>query len=112
MCVCVCVCARARARTRALVYAFRIVATDNILRFINTSIIDYYFSVSKQWYGCQCSGFLTRARMLMHAIAHAGCTQTVRESAPEVDSGRKIPCRTGDSNPRQYCAELFSRTLY
>ena len=27
-----------------------------------------------------------------------------RESALEVDSGRNIPCRTGDSNPRQYCA--------
>ena len=26
--------------------------------------------------------------------------------------GRKIPCRIGDSNPRQYCAWLFSRTLY
>ena len=26
-------------------------------------------------------------------------------------SGRKITCRTGDSNPRQYCAWLFSRTL-
>ena len=41
------------------------------------------------------------------------CTDTVRESALEVDSGRKkIPRRTGDSNPRQYCAWLFSRTLY
>ena len=75
----------------------------------------------------------------MHAIAHRGCTDTVRESALEVDSiifktslfyrlslicslasedikqkdrivvsGRKIPCRTRDSNPRQYCARLFS----
>ena len=31
--------------------------------------------------------------MLMHAIAHGGCTDTVRQSALEVDSGRKIPCR-------------------
>ena len=30
------------------------------------------------------------------------CTDTVRESALKVDSGRKIPCRTRDSNPRQY----------
>ena len=45
-------------------------------------------------------------------VAHEGCTDTVREPALEVDSGRKIPCRTGDSNPRQYCAWLFSRTLY
>ena len=27
--------------------------------------------------------------MLMHAIAHGRCTDTVRESAPKVDSGRK-----------------------
>ena len=40
--------------------------------------------------------------MLMIVIAHGGCTDTVRASALKVDSGRKIPCRTGDSNPRQY----------
>ena len=44
--------------------------------------------------------------------AHVSCTDTVRESALEVDSGRKIPCRTGDWNPRQYSAWHFSRTLY
>ena len=27
--------------------------------------------------------------LLMHAIAHGGCTDTVRESAPEVDSRRR-----------------------
>ena len=43
---------------------------------------------------------------------HRGCTDTTRKSALEVDSGRKISCRTGDSNPRQYCAWLFSQTLY
>ena len=37
-----------------------------------------------------------------------GCTDTVKEPALEADSGRKIPCRTGDSNPRRYC----TRTLY
>ena len=26
------------------------------------------------------------------------CTDTVRESSLKVDSGRKIPCRTGESN--------------
>ena len=30
-----------------------------------------------------------------------GCTDTVRESALKVDSGRKIPRRTGDSNLRR-----------
>ena len=35
------------------------------------------------------------------------------ESALRADSWRKIPCRTRDSNPRQYWAWwLFSRTLY
>ena len=36
-----------------------------------------YFCLSKQWHGCQCLGFLTWAQMLMHAIAHGGCTDTV-----------------------------------
>ena len=53
-----------------------------------------------------------RIMMLMHVIAHGGCTDTVRESASEADSGRKIPCRTRDSNPLQYCARFFSPTLY
>ena len=62
-------------------------------------------------YGRQCLGFLTFQQMLMHAIAHCGCRDTVRESVLE-GSARNIPCRTWDSNPRQYCAWLFSGTLY
>ena len=50
--------------------------------------------------------------MSMHAIAHGGYPDTVRESALEVDSGSKMRCRTRDSNPSQYCSWLFSRTLY
>ena len=47
------------------------------------------------------TGSLTCAQMLMHAIAH-GCVRTrVRESALKVDSGRKVPCRTGESKLRQ-----------
>ena len=38
-----------------------------------------------------------------------GYTDTVRESALTVDSGRKIPCRTGESNLRQRRA---GTTLY
>ena len=30
-----------------------------------------------------------------------GCRDTVRESALNVDPGKKIPCRTGESNLRQ-----------
>ena len=54
-----------------------------------------HFPVSKQSYGCQCWGFLTCAQMLMHVITHGGCTETVRESALEAVSGRKIACRSG-----------------
>ena len=43
----------------------------------------------------------------MHAIAHGGYTDTVRESALKVDSGRKIPYRTGESNLRQQRAGLM-----
>ena len=57
-------------------------------------------------------GCLTCAQVLMPAIAQGSCTDTVRESALRVDSRRKIPCRTGDSNPRQHCVWLFSRTHY
>ena len=45
-------------------------------------------------------------------FTHRVCRNTVRESALEVDSGGEIPCCTRDSNPHQYCAWLFSRTLY
>ena len=45
-----------------------------------------YPRVSKQWYGCQCLGFLTCTQMLRHAIAHVGCTDTVRGSALEVET--------------------------
>ena len=34
----------------------------------------------------------------MHAIALRGCADTVRESALKVDSRRKIPCGSGESN--------------
>ena len=40
------------------------------------------------------------AQMLMHLIAHGGGRggRTPKESALNVDSGKKIPCRTGESN--------------
>ena len=45
----------------------------------------------------------------MLAIAHEGCTDTVREFTLKVDSERKISCRTGESNLPQRRA---SPTLY
>ena len=47
------------------------------------------------------TGSLTCAQMLMHAIAHWDVRTHVSESALKVDSGRKIPRRTGESNLRQ-----------
>ena len=38
-----------------------------------------------------------------------GCTDYIREPALKVDSGRKIPCRTGESNLNEWPANL---TLY
>ena len=52
--------------------------------------------VSKQGHGDQCLVLLTPAQMLMHAV-HTGAVRTPGESALEVNSRRKIPCRTGDS---------------
>ena len=47
------------------------------------------------------TGFLTCAQMLIHAIAHGGVRTHVKESALKVDSGRKIPRDTGESNLRE-----------
>ena len=47
------------------------------------------------------TGSLTRAQTLMHTIENGGVRTHVRESALKVDCGRKIPCRTGESNQRQ-----------
>ena len=49
--------------------------------------------------------------MLTRATAHGGCTDITGEPALGADSRGKIPCRTWDSNPCQYCAWLFSQTL-
>ena len=55
-------------------------------------------------YGCQCEWFLACAQMLMHAIAHGGCTNTVRESALNVDS-----CNNNNNNNKS-CGAPGSRT--
>ena len=47
------------------------------------------------------TGSLMCSQMLMHAIAQGGVRSHVRESALKVDSGRKIPCGTRESNLRQ-----------
>ena len=48
------------------------------------------------------TGSLTCAQMLISIRLHTGGVRThVRESALKNDCGRKIPCRTGESNRRQ-----------
>ena len=70
-----------------------------------------YFRLSQQRCICKCLGFLTCVQTLTHAIAHGGCTDTVRESALVVDCVRKIFCCTGDLNLHQYCAWLFELSI-
>ena len=70
------------------------------------------FCVSKPWCGCQCLGFLTCAQMLMHATAHGGCMNIVRESVLKANLEWKIPYHIGRLNPWQYCTWLFSPMLY
>ena len=67
--------------------------------------------MSKQWYSCQCMGFLTRAPILIHAVAHRGCMDTVRESALELDWG-KNPLLHHALKPYLYGTRFFSWTLY
>ena len=60
-------------------------------------------------------GFPMCAQTLMHAIAHSDCTRlmhTVREHPMKVDTGRKIPCCTEESNLHQCCSWLFSPRHY
>ena len=58
---------------------------------------------------CVYNAIIARAQMFMHAIAHGCCRDIVRESALNVESGRKIPCRTGELNLPQLHA---GPTLY
>ena len=44
------------------------------------------------------TGSLMCTQMCMYVTAHGGCTDTAKESALKDDSGRKISCRTGQSN--------------
>ena len=53
------------------------------------------------------------AQMVMHAIAHGGCTDTVRGSALEADSGRKIVfAAPGTRTLLNITPGFFSQTLY
>ena len=44
-------------------------------------------------------------------VGGGGYANTIKASPVEIDSGRKIPCRAGDSNTRKYCAWLFCGTI-
>ena len=68
--------------------------------------------MSKQRYSCQCLGFFKLAPILMHAVAHRGCTDTVRESTLEVDRGEKSFAAPCTQNPISMATRLFSRMFY
>ena len=71
------------------------------------------FSFTKQRCGCQCFRSLTCTKMLMHAIAHKGCTDIVGESGLKVDSGIKIPCGTREWNqPQQHAGPTLYQLSY
>ena len=53
------------------------------------------------------------AQVLMNAIEHEGVRRHFRESALKVDSGRKIPCHTGESNlPQRHAGPTFYQLCY
>ena len=66
-----------------------------------------YFRVSRQWYGCQYLGFLTGAQMLLHAIVHRGCTDSLSLHWRLTPGEKSL-----DSNPCQHCTWLFSQMLH
>ena len=123
VCVCVCVCARARARAYARVCGCVYVYNCTVpLGFLPWEFRVAFPGESQQrqshvtrptvYAGCfsvsiidrtltWTTGSLTCAQMSVHVITHGGVRTYVRESALKVDSGRTIPCRTGESNLRQ-----------
>ena len=56
-------------------------------------------------------GIVTCGQMFIHATVHGGCTDTITESAMNVDWEKKN-CRTGESNQCQYCPWRFGPTLH
>ena len=71
-------------------------------RTVQPTVHAGYFSVSIiYWTLTWTTGSLICAQILMHGIAHGGVWDTLRKSALKVDSGRKIPCLTGESNLRR-----------
>ena len=71
---------------------------------ISVSVCAVFLCIQTKWYSYQCfSFFLMCSQILVHAIVHGGCTNTVRESAPIVDPGKRVPSHAGESNLSQYC---------
>ena len=53
------------------------------------------------------TGSLSCTQIINACDCTGGCTDTERESALKVDSGKKIPCRTVQSNLCQWCDSLM-----
>ena len=71
---------------------------------IPASVSSIFSCVSKQCYSCQYAH--TDADACHRSL---GNTSAVRQSALKMDSGRKVPCHTRESNWRQPCAWPFSQ---
>ena len=71
---------------------------------IPASVSSFFSCVSKQCYNCQYAH--TDADACHRSL---GNTSAVRQSALKMDSGRKVPCHTRESNWRQHCAWPFSQ---
>ena len=77
-----------------------------LLFFVNTSFISLqkygspYLAVYPNKGMTNNAWSLTCAQLVMHTIAHEGCTESWKKSAVKVDWEKKkrIPCRTGESN--------------
>jgi len=66
----------------------------------------------KKWCSCQGLGLLTCPQLLIHTIPNRGCTNTTRESALKVDSGRKIPLLCfGIKSTSVWCLAFRSNAL-
>ena len=71
--------------------------------------------------GCRNGGMADRVwvfdiccvyHMLMDVIGHGHRTNTIRESALKVDSGKKVPCGIREWNWLEDCTWLFDLVLY
>ena len=65
------------------------------------------FSVSKQWYGCQCLGIVNMCNMLMHVIAHRGCAEKIPATPGHQTCIGILPSFRSDALPTEISCPAF-----